>query len=147
MSTTDAVVGVERNRSVGSRLSTFIYLRPNLLLLLLLGPPLIWMVVVYLGSLATLLVNSFYSLDDFTGMIVRQFTFRSYAELFTPSNLDIVLRTVGMAAAVTLADAVLAFRWLISLPGMPRRAARAGCTWRFCFHFGPAIWCVYTPGS
>ena len=109
MSTTDAVVGVDRNRSVGSRLSTFIYLRPNLLLLLLLGPPLIWMVVVYLGSLATLLVNSFYSLDDFTGMIVRQFTLRSYAELFTPSNLDIVLRTVGMAAAVTLADAVLAF--------------------------------------
>ena len=109
MSTTDVVVGAERNRSVGSRLSTFIYLRPNLLLLLLLGPPLIWMVVVYLGSLATLLVNSFYSLDDFTGMIVRQFTFRSYAELFTPSNMDIVLRTVGMAAAVTLADAVLAF--------------------------------------
>jgi putative spermidine/putrescine transport system permease protein len=67
------------------------------------------MVVVYLGSLATLLVNSFYSLDDFTGLIVRQFTFRSYADLFTPSNLDIVLRTVGMAAAVTLADAVLAF--------------------------------------
>ena len=109
MSTTDVVVGAERNRSVGSRLSTFIYLRPNLLLLLLLGPPLIWMVVVYLGSLATLLINSFYSLDDFTGMIVRQFTFRSYAELFTPSNMDIVLRTVGMAAAVTLADAVLAF--------------------------------------
>jgi ABC-type sugar transport system permease subunit len=67
------------------------------------------MVVVYLGSLATLLVNSFYSLDDFTGLIVRQFTLKSYAQLFTPSNLDIVLRTVGMAAAVTLADAVLAF--------------------------------------
>ncbi|OGO33961.1 MAG: spermidine/putrescine ABC transporter permease [Chloroflexi bacterium RBG_16_57_11] len=94
---------------MASRLSTYIYLRPSLLLLLLLGPPLIWMVVVYLGSLATLLVNSFYSLDDFTGLIVRQFTLRSYAELFTPSNLDIVLRTVGMAAAVTLADAILAF--------------------------------------
>ena len=109
MSTIDASAGGRRDRSIASRLSTYIYLRPSLLLLLLLGPPLIWMVVVYLGSLATLLVNSFYSLDDFTGLIVRQFTLRSYAELFTPSNLDIVLRTVGMAAAVTLADAILAF--------------------------------------
>lgn len=96
-------------RSFGSRLSTYIYLRPNLLLLLLLGPPLFWMVVVYLGSLATLLLNSFYSLDDFTGQIVRQFTLRTYAQLFTPANLDIVLRTAGMAVAVTLACAVLAF--------------------------------------
>jgi putative spermidine/putrescine transport system permease protein len=67
------------------------------------------MVFVYLGSLATLLVNSFFSLDNFTGMIVRQFTLATYVQLFTPANLDIFLRTVGMAAAVTLADAILAF--------------------------------------
>ena len=109
MSETNASAGAPRPRSLGSRLSTYIYLRPNLLLLLLLGPPLLWMVVVYLGSLATLLVNSFYSLDDFTGVIVRQFTLKTYAQLFTPSNMDIVLRTAGMAAAVTLACAVLAF--------------------------------------
>jgi putative spermidine/putrescine transport system permease protein len=109
VSTAETSAVGRRDRSFGSRISTYIYLRPNLLLLLLLGPPLIWMVVVYLGSLATLLINSFYSLDDFTGLIVRQFTLRSYAELFTPSNMDIVIRTVGMAAAVTLADAILAF--------------------------------------
>lgn len=109
MSTVEASAGATRNRSLGSRLSTYIYLRPTLLLLLLLGPPLLWMVVIYLGSLATLLVNSFYSLDDFTGLIVRQFTLSTYAQLFTPSNLDIVMRTVGMAIAVTLADAILAF--------------------------------------
>jgi putative spermidine/putrescine transport system permease protein len=67
------------------------------------------MVVVYLGSLVTLLVNSFYSLDDYTGMIVREFTLRTYAQLFTPANLDIVFRTVSMAAAVTLTTAALAF--------------------------------------
>ena len=109
MSTVEASAATRRDRSLGSRISTYIYLRPKLLLLLLLGLPLLWMVVIYLGSLATLLVNSFYSLDDFTGLIVRQFTLRTYAQLFTPSNLDIVMRTVGMAAAVTLACAVLAF--------------------------------------
>ncbi len=92
-----------------SRLSTYLYQRPGLLLLLLLGPPLLYMGVVYLGSLAALLVNSFFHLDDFTGLVVRQFTLRTYGELFTYTNLAIVARTAGMALAVTLADAVLAF--------------------------------------
>lgn len=95
--------------SWSTRLSTFIYLRPWLVLALLLGPPLLWMLVIYLGSLATLLMNSFFYLDNFTGQVVRQFTLVTYASLFTRSNLDIVLRTGGMAAFVTLADAVLAF--------------------------------------
>ncbi|MGB3220615.1 MAG: ABC transporter permease, partial [Anaerolineae bacterium] len=91
------------------RVSTFLYLRPRLFLLLLLGPALFWMLVVYLGSLGTLLLQSFFSLDDFTGQVVRQFTLSTYASLLTHANLDIVLRTAGMAAAVTLADALLAF--------------------------------------
>jgi putative spermidine/putrescine transport system permease protein len=91
------------------RLSTFLVQRPRLALLLLLGPPLIWLVVIYIGSLATLLVQSFYYLDGFTGQVVRQLTLRTYLELFTPANLDIIGRTTFMAAAVTLADALLAF--------------------------------------
>jgi putative spermidine/putrescine transport system permease protein len=98
-----------RSPSLLTRLSTFIYLRPWLILVLLLGPPLLWMGVVYLGSLMALLVNSFFYLDGFTGLVVRQFTLNTYRELFTPSNLDIVMRTAGMAAAVTVADALLAF--------------------------------------
>jgi putative spermidine/putrescine transport system permease protein len=92
-----------------TRLSTFIYLRPWLILVLLLGPPLTWMVVIYLGSLAALLLNSFFYLDNFTGQVVRQFTLATYANLLSQSNLDIVLRTAGMAFFVTLADALLAF--------------------------------------
>ncbi len=90
-------------------LSTFLYLRPKLMLLLLLGPPLLWLGVIYLGSLLTLLAQSFFYLDGFTGRIVRSFTLATYAQLFTPSNLDIFQRTAGMAAAVTLADVLLAF--------------------------------------
>lgn len=96
-------------RSSLSRISTFLYLRPWLILFLLLGPPLFWMGIVYLGSLATLLINSFFSLDDFTGLVVRRFTLATYQDLFTRANMDIVLRTTVMAASVTLATAVLAF--------------------------------------
>lgn len=68
-----------------------------------------WMVVIYLGSLAALLVQSFFSLDDFTGQVVRRFTLSTYRQLLTPANVDIVQRTTAMAAAVTLAAAILAF--------------------------------------
>jgi putative spermidine/putrescine transport system permease protein len=95
--------------SLASQISTFLYLRPWLILILLLGPPLFWMGVVYLGSLATLLVNSFFSLDDFTGLVVRRLTLATYQDLFTRANMDIVMRTTAMAASVTLATAVLAF--------------------------------------
>jgi len=69
----------------------------------------IWMLVIYLGSLVSLLVNSFFSLDGFTGLIVRKFTLATYSQLFTRANLDIVQRTAGMAAVVTIAAAILAF--------------------------------------
>ncbi len=90
-------------------ISIDLYNRPTLSLALLLAPPLFWLGLVYLGSLAALLINSFFYLDGFTGQIVRRLTLQTYAKLFTPANLGIIGRTVGMAAAVTLADAILAF--------------------------------------
>ncbi len=83
--------------------------RPRLAVLALLALPLGWMVVIYLGSLSALLVQSFYSLDDFTGRVVREFSLRSYGQLLEPANRDIFLRSAGMAIAVTLATALLAF--------------------------------------
>ncbi len=91
------------------RISTYLYLRPQLVLGLLLGPPLLYMLVVYLGSLFNLLVYSFYYLEEFTGLIVREFTLRTYAQIFEPANRDIFLRTAGMATAVTIVDALIAF--------------------------------------
>jgi putative spermidine/putrescine transport system permease protein len=79
------------------------------LLLFLLGAPLIWIGVVYVGSLVALLLQSFYSIDEFSGRIVREFSLKTYAELLRPSNLDIVLRTVLMAASVTIVSALIAF--------------------------------------
>jgi putative spermidine/putrescine transport system permease protein len=92
------------------RLSTFLYRRGGLLTLLLLAPPLAWLGIVYLGSLLALLVQSFFAFDDFSGLVVPELTLRSYVELLTnPANLDIILRTVSMAAAVTLGAALIGF--------------------------------------
>ena len=92
-----------------NRLSTFLYLRPKLVLALLLLPPLIWFLVVYIGSLFTMLVNSFFYLDGFTGQVVREFTLKTYAKLLIPTNVQIFSRTTSMAVAVTLMSMVLAF--------------------------------------
>ena len=90
-------------------LATWLHLRPRVVLALLLGPPLAWLGLVYLGSLAALLVQSFFRLDDFSGLVVRHFTLDTWRALLSPAHLDIVRRTVAMAALVTLADALLAF--------------------------------------
>jgi putative spermidine/putrescine transport system permease protein len=92
-----------------NRASTYLYRRPKLILALLLGPPLLYMLVVYLGSLSSLLLNSFFYLEEFTGLVVRQFTLRTYFQLFNATNLGIFARTAGMALAVTIADAIIAF--------------------------------------
>ena len=95
-------------RSWVHRLSTYLYRRPRLILVLLLGPPVGWMLAVYLGSLGSLILQSFYRLDPFTGQVIRHFTLRTYQDLLTTANLEIFGRTAAMAAAVSLATAVLA---------------------------------------
>ncbi len=91
------------------RASNYLWAHTLLMLALLLGPPLLWLGVIYLGSLLMLLAQSFFYLDDYTGQIVREFSLRSYGALLTRANFDIILRTATMAAAVTVAAAILAF--------------------------------------
>jgi len=91
------------------RASTFLFVHPKFFLTLLLAPPLLWLGVIYLGSMFALLVQSFFSIDEFTGLIQRTPTLKTYAELLRPAHLDIIVRSTSMAAAVTLAAAVVAF--------------------------------------
>src|SRR5258708_40111670 len=95
--------------SFSKRLSAFIFRRPGITLLLLLAAPLLWLVIFYLGSLGALLIQSFFYVDDFSGVVVRELSLKTYEQLFTASNLGIVGRTAAMAGAVTLACAVIAF--------------------------------------
>ncbi|HZN43525.1 MAG TPA: ABC transporter permease, partial [Actinomycetota bacterium] len=92
------------------RLSTRLYRHPLGRLSLTLGPPLAWMVVIYLGSLAILLLSSLWRLDVFSGEIVRQPSLVNFQTLLDNDVYrTITLRTVGIAMAVTIADIVLAF--------------------------------------
>ena len=90
-------------------LSTFLHRRPRLALGLLLLPPVLWLGVVYLGSLGALLLQSFFHLDGFTGQVVRRLGLATYRDLLAPAHLDIARRTVAMAALVTLTAILLAF--------------------------------------
>ncbi len=90
--------------------STFFQRRSAFYVALLLVPPLLWLGTIYLASLFTLLSQSFYAIDEFTAKIVPKLTLATYQQLFTqPANVDIVVRTVLMAVAVTIASAVVAF--------------------------------------
>ena len=91
------------------RVATFFYLHPSWALVVLLFPIVGWRGVVYFGSILALLTQSFYSLDYFSGLINRQFTLATYAQLFTPANLEIFNRTFIMSVMVTIACAVIAF--------------------------------------
>jgi putative spermidine/putrescine transport system permease protein len=90
--------------------AAFLQGRRGFYLALLLMPPLLWLGIIYLGSLFALLAQSFYAIDEFTARIVPEFTLATYRQLFShPANLDIILRTLAMALAVTAAAAVIAF--------------------------------------
>ncbi len=91
------------------RLADALWRRPRLVAALLLAPALLWLVVVYLGSLATLLRQSFFSLEEFSGLVDETYTLATYAALLQPANFDIILRTVTMAVCVTVASAVVGF--------------------------------------
>jgi putative spermidine/putrescine transport system permease protein len=92
------------------RTANYFYRHPNITLILMLLPIFVWLGAVYLGSLSALLAQSFFSLDGFTGRVIRQFTLRTYNQLVSdPANIDIIARTAAMSAVVTIACALIAF--------------------------------------
>ena len=105
----DTTLAAPATPSLLHRASTALYVRPKLLLVLLLLPPLLWLGIIYLGSLFSLLAQSFFSVDDFTGKVVYQPTLATYAELFNATSLGVIQRTVLTAAVVTLISAAIAF--------------------------------------
>jgi putative spermidine/putrescine transport system permease protein len=122
-----------------SRISATFWRQPRALLMLMLIPPLLWLGLIYIGSLIALLLNSFFSIDDFSGLIQYQLTLDTYAQLFTPANFDIIVRTVVMAALVTLASGIIAF------PIAYYAARYARGRWKAMFYLGAMLplWSSY----
>jgi putative spermidine/putrescine transport system permease protein len=106
----EATAGEPPAGGIGRRLSAFLHRRPRLQVALLLAGPAGWLVVAYLGSLAVLFAAAFWRLDPFTAEIVRDVSLDNFRTLVEHDVYrTIALRTIGIAAAVTVTDAILAF--------------------------------------
>ncbi|MFC3574041.1 ABC transporter permease [Streptomyces yaanensis] len=92
------------------RLAGLLHRRPRLRLSLLLTAPLLWLAVLYLGSLGVLFVSAFWTTDSFTSEVVKVWsTDNFHALLTTPVFRQVILRSIGVALAVTALCAVIAF--------------------------------------
>ena len=101
-----------QRQSTGSarRLAAWLDHHARVRLGLLLAGPVGWLVVAYLGSLAVLFVNSLWTRDAFTGLVIRELTPDNFIDMVTnPLYRNVTLRTVGMAIVVTVTCAVIAF--------------------------------------
>src|ERR1700682_590851 len=96
-------------RRLRLRIGIVLHRYPGARLALLLGPVLLWMVVIYLGSLGLLFITSFWRQDSVTGAIVQSWGLTNYQFLVQEDVYrTIAIRTVGIALAVTVTDIVLA---------------------------------------
>ncbi|MFK8082596.1 MAG: ABC transporter permease [Granulosicoccus sp.] len=122
-----------------NRLWDELWRRPRVFIFLLLVLPVLWLGIVYLGSLFALLTQSFFSIDEFSGMIRYEFTLKTYKELLNPINLDIISRTLLMATVVTIAAAIVAF----PIAFYAARYARG--RWKAVFYLGVMLplWSSY----
>ena len=99
----------EDRLSVGTaRVSAALWRRAWLRAVLTLSPPLAWFLVIYLASLVVMLVTAFWTVNPFTNALVHSWTLSNFQQIFTGTYLAVIARTVGMAALVTVTDAILA---------------------------------------
>ena len=105
-----AIAGERPTEDTRSRVSSFLFRHPGGKIALTLGAPLTWFLVVYVGSLLFLLATAFWSLDVLTSEIVRGFSLNNFQTLWQNEVYrTITIRTVGIAAAVTITDILLSF--------------------------------------
>ena len=105
-----------------ARVSAALWRRAWLRAVLTLSPPLAWFVVIYLASLAVMLVTAFWTVNPLTNVLVHSWTLSNFQQIFTGTYLTVIGRTVLMAAVVTVTDAVLAlpFAYFMARVAAPR---------------------------
>jgi putative spermidine/putrescine transport system permease protein len=93
-----------------ARASAVLWRRPWARATLLLTPPLAWFLLLYVAALVVLLITAFWQINPFTTNIERSFSLDNFSTILSsPAYRGIIGRTVGIAAAVTVTDAVVAF--------------------------------------
>ena len=123
--TADAPAVSRASPSRARRFAAWLHVHPGARLRLLLAGPLFWMVVIYLGSLAILLMNAFWTSDSFTGKVNPfDWSLEAFRQIFeNEAYRTIAIRTIVIAALVTVTDAVLAFpiAYYMARVASPRR--------------------------
>jgi len=119
---TATVVREDQAVGGGARVSAALWRRAWLRATLTLSPPLAWFLVIYLASLAVMLLTAFWTVNPFTNALERTWTLANFQQIFTGTYLTIIGRTVIMAAAVTVTDAVIAvpFAYYMARVASPR---------------------------
>src|SRR5438105_12771667 len=112
--------------SIGRRIAGLFHGRPRLTVGSLLAGPLGWLVIGYLGSLAILFAAAFWNVNALTGEVAQTFTLANFKAIFSESVYrSVALRTLGIAAAVTVTDAILAFPIAFYMAKVARRRGKA----------------------
>jgi putative spermidine/putrescine transport system permease protein len=107
------------------RVSAVLWRRPWARASLLLTPALAWFVLIYLAALVVLLITAFWRINPFTSNIEQVWNLNNFTLIFrTPAYRAIVLRTVGMAAGVTIVDAIIALPFAYYMARIASRRTR-----------------------
>jgi putative spermidine/putrescine transport system permease protein len=107
------------------RVSAVLWRRPWARASLLLTPALAWFVLIYLAALVVLLITAFWRINPFTSNIEQVWGLNNFTLIFqTPAYRAIVLRTVGMAAGVTIVDAIIALPFAYYMARIASRRTR-----------------------
>ena len=114
-----------RRDPAGVRAASFLHRSPRVRLAALLAAPMVWLVVAYLGSLAVMFAAAFWSTDSFTGALIKQASWDNFRTLVEePVYRRIALRTLGVAATVTVVDALIALPIALYMAKVARPRAR-----------------------
>ncbi|WP_406044475.1 ABC transporter permease [Micromonospora sp. NBC_00898] len=111
LSTVDRPAGDDTIAARGPvrRLASWLHRHARVRLAALLAAPLLWLLVAYLGSLAVLFVSALWTVNSFTGDLVREPTFANFRTIATEEVYrTVTLRSLGVAAAVTVIDMLVA---------------------------------------
>ncbi len=122
---TDQIAGRRPAGGAWSKVGAALWRRPWARATLLLTPPLAWFLVIYLAALVVLLITAFWETNPFTNNLEQIWNLQNFAQLFqTPAYRSVILRTVGMAAGVTVADGIIAFPFAYFMARVATRQTR-----------------------
>jgi putative spermidine/putrescine transport system permease protein len=106
--TAESLEGPAKRAGLSKSISATLWRRPWLRGLATLSPPLAWFLVIYLASLVVMLLTAFWTVNPFTNLMQHSFSTANFSALFSSPYPGIILRTVLMAAAVTVTDTIIA---------------------------------------